>query len=87
MANIDELHPITPETEGAATTPAPVSRSLMLLGTFGTEDAPRALIRLAAGEIATIKPGDQIGRDVVAGITTGTVALLRGTRTRTLTLP
>ncbi|MBR9893561.1 amidophosphoribosyltransferase [Salipiger bermudensis] len=50
----------------------------MLLGVFGNETAPEALVRLPNGRLDTVALGDRVnGRQVVA-IDTGRIALARG---------
>ncbi|MGP6085936.1 amidophosphoribosyltransferase [Antarctobacter jejuensis] len=60
---------------------------LILLGTFGTGDAPKALIRTAEGEVVTLQPGDKIGRDPVIAIEDGRIALNKSGTTNWLTQP
>ncbi len=60
---------------------------LILLGTFGTGEAPKALIRTAQGKVVTLQPGDKIGRDPIIAIEDGRLALNQKGTTRWLTQP
>ncbi|WP_417208301.1 amidophosphoribosyltransferase [Antarctobacter sp.] len=72
----------------AATRPAKGSLDgLILLGTFGSGDAPKALIRTSRGKVVTLTIGDQIGRDPVIAIEDGRLALTQKGETRWLMQP
>ncbi|MBV7392851.1 pilus assembly protein PilP [Mameliella sediminis] len=60
---------------------------LILLGTFGTGETPRALVRTSRGKVVTLKPGDKIGRDPIVAIEDGRLALVQKGETRWLTQP
>lgn len=62
-------------------------RALSLLGTFGSEDAPRALLRTRRGDILRVRAGDTVGGDRIAAIATGQVVLERHGKTRVLRMP
>ena len=72
----------------AATRPASADLTgLILLGTFGSGDAPKALVRTSRGKVQMLKIGDQIGRDPVIAIEDGRLALAQKGETRWLTQP
>ena len=79
----------TPEAViSAATRPATGDLSgFILLGTFGSNDTPKALVRTSKGEVVTLQPGDKIGRDPVIAIEDGRLALNQKGETRWLTQP
>lgn len=60
---------------------------LILLGTFGSGDAPKALVRTSRGKVVTLKIGDQIGRNPVIAIEDGRLALTQKGETRWLMQP
>lgn len=71
-----------------ATTHADIALSkLTLLGTFGTDAAPKALVRLPDGAIATLIPGDTLGAQTVIAIDHDRLGLGRGGTAYWLTLP
>lgn len=72
----------------AATKPATGKLDgLILLGTFGSGEAPKALVRTSKGEVVALKVGDRIGRDPVIAIEEGRLGLAKGGATRWLTQP
>lgn len=60
---------------------------LILLGTFGSGERPRALVRTADGKVVELKVGDRIGRDPIIAIQDGRLALSGQGRTRWMTQP
>lgn len=60
---------------------------LALIGIFGSQTAPAALIRDATGVIQRVTPGDTVAGRQVEAIGEDRVILSRGTRIDTLTLP
>lgn len=79
-------HDTPPEVARHATQQARLDR-LALIGIFGSETAPGALIRLADGTFQRVVPGDAVAGQTVAAIGEDSVMLARGTRTRALRLP
>ncbi|MDU8911251.1 amidophosphoribosyltransferase [Aestuariicoccus sp. MJ-SS9] len=79
----------TPENVAAtATVTADLpNRGPVLLGTFGTSDAPEALVRLPGGRISTVTTGDRIGGDRVIAIEDGRLAIDDRGRARWLDVP
>ncbi|SMX36140.1 hypothetical protein [Maliponia aquimaris] len=79
----------TPAEVTAAATMTATGRldTLILLGTFGSGEAPRALIRTAKGEVVALKVGDKIGREPVVAIEEGRIGLVRNGETRWLSQP
>ncbi|KMK67353.1 Type IV pilus biogenesis [Puniceibacterium sp. IMCC21224] len=72
----------------SATTHAEINlRKITLLGTFGSQTAPEALLRLPDGEITKVTPGDRLGRNTVIAIDSDRVALQRGNTAHWLTIP
>ena len=80
-------------TTNATTAKAATERSdgplsgLILLGTFGSEDDPSAMLRLPGGQVETVSRGDRVNGSAVKGIEPGVVLLSRGGTLRRLTLP
>lgn len=71
-----------------ATEKARFDRSgLLLLGTFGTTEAPGALLRLPDGAIRRVTPGDTVEGAQVMSISNGKLVLVDGDTARTLHLP
>ena len=60
---------------------------LALIGTFGTDDARRAMVRHASGRIETVKPGERVAGSKVVGISSDKIVLKSGSRTRELAMP
>ncbi len=61
--------------------------SLALIGVFGNDAHPAALIRGHNGEIKRIKVGDTVAGSAVAAIDIDRVILAKGTHTKILSLP
>ena len=75
-------------TEIAATEAARGSLGgLILLGTFGTRERPRALVRTSGGKVVTLKIGDRIGRAPIIAIEDGRLAYAPNGTTRWLQQP
>ncbi|WP_372884776.1 hypothetical protein [Shimia sp.] len=62
-------------------------RGLVLIGCFGTPEAPRALLRLTSGDMRSVEPGDRIAGRVVAAISADGLALVRGDTVLYLRMP
>lgn len=60
---------------------------LILLGTFGADAAPRALVRTSGGDVVALKIGDRIGQSPIIAIETGRLAYNKGGRTEWLQQP
>ncbi|MFV0359525.1 hypothetical protein [Tropicimonas sp.] len=60
---------------------------LVLLGTFGTDDARTALVRHTSGRIEKVAPGNRVGRATVVAIDADSLVLKTGSRTRRLQMP
>ena len=58
-----------------------------LIGIFGSDRAPGALVRTRDGQIARVTLGDTVDGATVAAIHIDRVVLSRGTGTQVLTLP
>lgn len=69
-----------------ATTEARLPR-LALIGVFGSETAPAALVRDASGIISRVTPGDRISRHTVTAIGADHLVLSRNGQTKVLRLP
>ncbi|MFA8385618.1 MAG: amidophosphoribosyltransferase [Pelagibaca sp.] len=61
--------------------------ALILLGTFGTNDHPQALLKLRGGKIATVSRGDLVKGETVVAIEEGRVALARNGTAHWLEMP
>ena len=71
----------------SATTAARLpSGGVMLIGVFGPQSAPRALLRLPNGRTETVKVGDRVGSHQVVAIDTARIALARNGRGTWLTV-
>ncbi len=81
-----QQHTTPPEVAKHATQTVTL-KPLALIGTFGPEAAPAALLRHPDGSIQSIKTGDTVEKETVAAISVDTVVLARGPRTRKLSLP
>ncbi len=81
------------ETTNATTARAATQRSdgpltgLILLGTFGSDGAPSALLRLPSGGTATVTTGDRLRGARVTQIAPGVIILTRNGRQRQLRVP
>ncbi|MGJ8604945.1 MAG: amidophosphoribosyltransferase [Marivita sp.] len=60
---------------------------LILLGTFGPQSDPHALLKLRGGTTKTVARGDAINGQTVLAIEAGRVALVRNGTARWLTMP
>ncbi|SNR58338.1 pilus assembly protein PilP [Puniceibacterium sediminis] len=60
---------------------------LVLLGTFGTQAAPQALLRLPDGRVARVSLGDRLGQDTVYAIDAARIALGQNGRAQWLEMP
>ncbi len=60
---------------------------IVLLGTFGTNAAPQALLRLPDGRVARVSPGDQVGQDTVYAIDETRIALGQNGRAKWVEMP
>ena len=61
--------------------------ALTLLGTFGSGETPKALLRLRNGDTTTVARGDSINGQTVIAIEEGRVALARNGATEWLEMP
>ncbi|WP_146589001.1 pilus assembly protein PilP [Puniceibacterium confluentis] len=87
MAQTDTT-PTPPAVAQSATrrTDSNLSR-LVLLGTFGSEQAPQALVRLPDGRVTRVSPGDQVGHDTVYAIDATRIALGQNGRSVWVEIP
>lgn len=60
---------------------------MVLIGTFGTEDAPRALVRHATGRIEKVAPGERLSGSEILAIGAGELLLKKGGGVRKLVMP
>lgn len=63
------------------------ARGIVLLGTFGSETAPQALLRLPDGQTATVQVGSRIGTRQVVAIDETRIALATNGRGTWLSVP
>ena len=61
--------------------------AVTLLGTFGAENDPHALLKLRGGKTTTVSRGDRVNGETVVAIEEGRMILVHGTRTETLEMP
>ncbi|MBP0480954.1 amidophosphoribosyltransferase [Sagittula salina] len=73
--------------KAATQTSAAPLNGLILLGTFGADKRPNALVRTSRGEVVQLKIGDRIGASPIIAIETGRLAYARNGRTTWLTQP
>lgn len=73
--------------QAATTQSAQSLGGLILLGTFGSESRPRALVRTSGGDVVQLKIGDRIGRAPIVAIETGRLAYAKGGQTAWLEQP
>lgn len=73
--------------DAATETTALRLNNVALLGTFGSAEAPGALIRLPAGKILKVTTGDTTSIGKVMGISQSELLLARGGRTVRLAMP
>lgn len=87
-AEIHMPEQISAEVAQAATLRNVISLSgLTLIGTFGTETEPGALLRTSGGRIHRVTPGDSVGGRRIAAIGVGEVVLESGGRSERLEMP
>ncbi|KIN61369.1 Pilus assembly protein PilZ [Sulfitobacter noctilucae] len=86
MSSTDIQEP-TPENVADLATETISLPKRALIGIFGSETAPAALIRDTRGDIHRVTPGDTVEKRTVAAIGTDRVILSKGSRTETLLLP
>ncbi|MFK7835057.1 MAG: pilus assembly protein PilP [Sulfitobacter sp.] len=77
----------TPDTVAQTATETARLPKLALLGIFGSEAAPAALIRTGRGEVMRVQVGDHVARQRVAEIDSSRVILAQAGRTRMLSMP
>ena len=58
-----------------------------LLGTFGSQSDPQALLKLRGGKTATVSRGDRVNGQTVVAIEDGRVALARNGTAHWLDMP
>lgn len=61
--------------------------ALVLLGTFGTEEDRRALVRHATGRVQKVEPGERVGGARVVAIGKDSIHLQSRGRVRKLEMP
>lgn len=61
--------------------------AVTLLGTFGSQNAPQALLKLRGGKTATVSRGDRVNGQTVVAIEDGRVALARNGTAHWLDMP
>lgn len=61
--------------------------ALILLGTFGSNDHPKALLKLRGGKIATVSRGDVVKGETIVAIEESRVALARNGTAHWLAMP
>ena len=71
----------------ATQTTTDLGTALTLLGTFGSGETPKALLRLRNGDTTTVARGDSINGQTVIAIEEGRVALARNGATEWLEMP
>ncbi len=81
----DQSNPIV--AKSATTSASLSSRGIVLLGVFGKESAPGALLRVPGGRIEKVGVGSRVGSHRVVAIDDSRVALSQGGRAEWLTLP
>lgn len=59
----------------------------VLIGTFGSEDSPGALLRGPSGRVQRVELGDDALGGKVTAIGNGAIAIASGSRTKVLHLP
>ena len=82
-----EIQEPTPANVAELATKSARLPALALIGIFGSEATPAALIRNKDGSFQRVIVGDSIAGRQVAAIGKDRVILSRGTKTQTLTLP
>jgi len=88
MTHADDKTETTFRTKMAATefVALPVARPL-LVGTFIGPDGCKALVRMASGDIRTMRAGDRIGQATVTSITDGRLRLTLRDHDHEITMP
>ncbi|MCI5111032.1 MAG: amidophosphoribosyltransferase [Marivita sp.] len=61
--------------------------SVTLLGTFGSQSDPQALLKLRGGKTATVSRGDRVNGQTVVAIEDGRVALARNGTAHWIDMP
>ena len=88
MANTEDTTPQPQNVAKDATQSVDINlNDLTLLGVFGRDDAPEALLRLPNGQVEKVSRGSKIGGQTVIAIDETRVALSRGGRARWLEMP
>ncbi len=76
------------KAERLATVSVPLNRNgLILLGTFGSDARPGALLRLPNGKTQRVEPGDSLGDSTVLAVASGSVVVKSAGQTMTLKQP
>jgi hypothetical protein len=86
MASDTSSTPAPAKVERLATQEAHLPRTA-LLGIFGTEDAPSALVLLPQGKTQIVGVGDKIGKGIVVAIGTDQIVLARSGTQHILRMP
>ncbi|APE43895.1 pilus assembly protein PilZ [Sulfitobacter alexandrii] len=86
MSNTDTQHPTPRNVADLATTEARLDRTA-LIGIFGSETAPGALVRTPNGRITRVGLGDTVAGGTVAAIGEGQLVLNVRGRAKALKLP
>lgn len=87
MSAFHPLHDATPDHVAALANQKAKLPRLALLGVFGTEATPGALIRTPDGKVHRVAPGDRIANRTVAAIGADKVMLSNGGATKALRMP
>lgn len=82
-----EIQQPTPENIAELATQIVELPKLALIGIFGSQSAPAALIRTRKGKIARVSLGDRLANLTVTAIAKDRVILTRGSQTKALSLP
>ncbi|WP_292291439.1 amidophosphoribosyltransferase [Marivita sp.] len=81
-------NPTPPRVARQATqTTSDLGGALTLLGTFGPQDDPNALLKLRGGKTTTVSRGDRVQGQTVVAIEDGRVALARNGTAHWLEMP
>lgn len=86
MATTEKNLPTPKKVAKLATEKASLSRTA-LIGIFGSDANPSALIRSDGGDIAKVKVGDTFQGSVVSAISNDSLVLARRGKAKVLTLP
>ena len=87
MASSDEENLPTPENVAKIATERANLDRVALIGVFGSESNPGALIRDNDGSIARVSVGDAFDGSTVAAIGADSLILSRGGKTKVMKLP